>query len=107
MPDISINKVVRVVFLAREYGPESHQLFDYVSDLNEDEAANLVAIMWVGRDSFEADDWDEALATAKAEATAPTANYLSGMPELPDHLEAGLEALGVDVTDAEDHFRDS
>ena len=45
MPDISTNKVVRVIFLAREYGPESHQLHDYISGLNEDEAANLVAIM--------------------------------------------------------------
>ncbi|MGZ2259695.1 DUF3775 domain-containing protein [Roseobacter sp. A03A-229] len=107
MPDISINKVVRVIFLAREYGPESHQLRDYISSLNEEESANLVAIMWVGRDSFDAADWSEALSTAMAEATAPTESYLSGIPELPDHLEAGLEALGVDVTDAEDHFRDS
>ncbi|WP_300058101.1 DUF3775 domain-containing protein [uncultured Roseobacter sp.] len=106
MPEISTNKVVRVILLAREYGPESHQLSDYISSLNDEEAANLVAIMWVGRESFEAEDWDEAQATAVAEATAPTENYLSGMPELPDHLEAGLEALGIDVTDAEDHFRD-
>ena len=106
MPEISTNKVVRVIFLAREYGPESSQLANYISGLNDEEAANLVAIMWIGRESFEPEDWDEALATAMAEATAPTENYLSGMPELPDHLEAGLEALGVDVTDAEDHFRD-
>ncbi|MEJ6399376.1 DUF3775 domain-containing protein [Yoonia sp. 208BN28-4] len=106
MPDISTNKVVRVIFLSREYGPESHQLHDYIAGLNADEAANLVAIMWVGRDTFDADDWDEALRTARAEATAPTEDYLSGLPQLGDDLEAGLEALGVDVTDAEDHFRD-
>ena len=106
MPEISTNKVVRVIFLAREFGPESDQLHDFILGLNEDEAANLVAIMWVGRDSFDADEWDEALVTARAEATAPTADYLSGIPELPDHLEAGLEALGIDVADAEDHFRD-
>ncbi|MBT8409226.1 MAG: DUF3775 domain-containing protein [Alphaproteobacteria bacterium] len=106
MPEISTDKVVRVIFLAREYGPEGGQLHDYISGLNEDEAASLVAIMWVGRDSFDAEEWDEALATARAEATAPTANYLSGIPEMPDHLEAGLEALGIDVADAEDHFRD-
>lgn len=106
LPEISTNKVVRVIFLAREYGPESRPLHDYISGLNEDEAANLVAVMWVGRDSFDANEWDEALATARAEATAPTEDYLSGIPELADHLEAGLEALGVNVTDAEDHFRD-
>lgn len=106
MPDISANKVVRVIYLSREYGPDSPRLHDYISGLNEDEAASLVAIMWIGRESFDAEDWDEALQTAKTEATAPTEDYLSGIPELADNLEAGLEALGIDVTDAEDHFRD-
>lgn len=106
MPEISTNKIVRVIFLAREYGPESPQLHDYISGLNVDEAANLVATMWVGRESFDAEDWDEALETARNEATAPTEDYLSGIPELADNLEAGLEALGIDVADAEDHFRD-
>lgn len=106
MPEISTDKVVRVIFLAREYGPESDQLRDYISGLNEDEATNLVAMMWVGRESFDASDWDEAVATAQAEATAPTESYLAGIPELPDHLEAGLEALGIDVTDVEEHFRE-
>jgi hypothetical protein len=106
MPDISINKVVRVIFLSREYGPESRHLHDYIASLNDDEAANLVALMWVGRDSFDADDWDTALDTARAEATAPTEDYLSGIPELADHLESGLEAFGIAVSDAEDSFRD-
>lgn len=106
MPEISTGKVVRVIFLTRKYGPTSRLLHDYISGLNEDEATNLVAIMWVGRDSFDADDWEEALETARQEATVPTEDYLYGIPELADYLEAGLEALGVDVTDAEEHFRD-
>lgn len=106
MLNISTGKVVRVIFLAREYGPESHHLSDYVADLNEDEQANLVALMWVGRESFEAEEFDEALRTARAEATAPTEDYLSGIPQLSDYLEAGLDAMGIDVTDAEDHLRE-
>lgn len=104
--DISTDKVVRVIFLAREFGSASGQLCDYVSGLNEDEATNLVALFWVGRDSFEPSDWNEAVETARMEATAPTENYLSGNPDLADHLEAGLEAMGIDVSDAEEHFRD-
>lgn len=107
MPDISTNKVVRIIFLAREFGSESSALHDYISGLNEDEAVNLVAIMWIGRDSFDASEWKDAVSEARAEATAPTADYLSGIPELPDFLESGLEALGIDVTEAEDHFRDA
>ncbi len=106
MLDISTGKIVRVIFLTREYGPDSPHLTDYVSGLNEDEQVSLVAVMWIGRDSFDAEDLQEALDTARAEATAPTEQYLSGIPDLAEHLEAGMEALGIDVTDAEDHFRD-
>lgn len=106
MLDISTGKLVRVIFLAREYGPESHQLHDYISGLNEDEQISLVACMWIGRESFDADELDEAKATARAEKTAPTEDYLTGIPELSNFLEDGMEALGIDVTDAEDHLRD-
>jgi hypothetical protein len=50
------------------------------------------------------EEWDEALETAYAERTAPTSEYLSGIPELPGYLEAGLEALGIDVTEVEDRM---
>ena len=104
MLDISNAKVVRVIFLAREYGPESPHLHDYISGLNEDEQVSLVAVMWIGRETFGADEVAEALETARAERTAPTEDYLSGIPEMPDYLEAGMEALGLDVSDTEDRM---
>lgn len=102
MLEISTAKLVRVIALAREYGPESVHLHDYIGGMNEDEKVSLVACMWIGRDSFDADDLDEAKATARQEATAPTEEYLSGIPELGDYIESGMEALGIDVADAED-----
>jgi hypothetical protein len=104
MLEISSAKVVRVIFLAEENGADSPQVRRYISSLNEDEQANLVALTWIGRDSFAAEEWDEALETAYAERSAPTADYLAGMPELPGYLEAGLEALGIDVTEVEDRM---
>lgn len=104
MLDISNAKVVRVIFLAREYGPENPHLRDYISGLNEDEQISLVAVMWIGRESFGADEVGEALETARVERTAPTEDYLMGIPELSDYLEAGMEALGLDVTDTEDRM---
>lgn len=104
MLNLSTGKVVRIIFLAREYGPESHQLHDYISGLNDDEKANLVALMWVGRESFDAAEFEEAKQTAKEVATAPTEDYLSGIPGLPEFLEDGLEAMGINVADAEDHM---
>ena len=104
MLEISTGKVVRVIMLAREYGPDSVRLADFISGLDEDAQYSLVALMWIGRGSFEAEELEEAKAEARREATAPTENYLSGIPGLPEHLESGLEALGIDVTDAEDEL---
>lgn len=102
MLDISTAKVVRVIALAREHGPDTPHLRDYIAGMNEDEQVSLVACCWIGRDSFDASEVEEALDTARAERTAPTEDYLAAMPELADYLEAGMEALGLDVADEED-----
>ena len=47
MPDISTGKVVRIIFLAREYGPESPHLHDYISGLNDDETKTVVEMVEV------------------------------------------------------------
>lgn len=125
--DISPNKVARVIVRARELGVKvarwdapsddadaetileerasdatARELRSYISDLNDDEKSALVALMWIGRDTFSADEYDEAFQTAKDEASAPTEDYLMGVPLLADYLESGLEALGYDPSDEED-----
>ena len=104
-PEISIHKVVNVIFHARK-AHLSRELRGFIDALNDDEKAHLVAIAWIGRGAFEADDYDNAVRTALAEATVPTADYLMGMPHLSGNLEAGLEALGYDVTEVEEDFFD-
>lgn len=104
MLEISTRKIARVILLTREYGPDSPHLADYISGLNEDEQASLVALMWVGRDSFSPEELDDAKLEARREASAPTENYLSGIPGLAEHLESGLELLGIDVTDVEENL---
>jgi hypothetical protein len=104
MPELEISpaKVGEIIILAREIDRAESEFDAVIESLNEDEQANLVAIMWIGRGSFEPEDWDEAVNTAMNEATIPTAEYLKGSPHLSDHLEAGLEALGIDPSEAED-----
>ncbi len=80
------------------------ELRQFIANLPEDQQAELVAIMWIGRDTFEAEEWDEAVETAVNEKTTPTEDYLLGVPNLPDYLEAGLEKLGIDVTEVEEDF---
>ena len=104
MSEIATDKVVQVVFFARGGAPARAGLETFIEDLNDDEKADLVAIAWIGRGAFEAEEFAEARATAIAEATTPTASYLGGMPHLAENLEAGLEALGIDVTGAEEDF---
>lgn len=104
MIEISPQKVVHVIFQSREGRMASSELAAFIAGLNDDEKAHLVAIAWVGRGAFDAEDYPEAVATAMAEATIPTEDYLMGMPHLAENLEAGLEAMGIDVTDAEEDF---
>ena len=102
MLPITADKVAEVIILARELDRAENEFDGFVDQLTEDEKAGLVAIFWVGRGSFEPEDLAEALETASREATTPTAAYLKGSPHLADHLEAGMAALGVDPSEAED-----
>ncbi len=102
MLPITADKVAEVIILARELDRAENEFDAFVERLNEDEQAGLVAVFWIGRGSFEPEDISEAIDTATREATVPTAEYLKGSPHLSDHLEAGLEALGVDANAAED-----
>jgi len=78
------------------------ELRAFIAGLNDDEQASLVAVMWIGRETYGPDELEEAIDTARAEATAPTEDYLLGVPLLADYLEDGLDALGISVEDAED-----
>jgi hypothetical protein len=102
--DISTDKIVQVIFLSREGARASTELRNFIAEMNEDEQATLVAVAWVGRDTFDAEDYEEALRTAREEATTPTADYLMGMPHLAENLEYGMDRLGIDVTAEEDDF---
>lgn len=102
MEQISVSKVAAVIVMARELGRAEAELRALVDRMDEEEQAALVAVMWIGRGAFEAEDWREAYETAFAEASTPTADYLIGTPHLADNLESGLEALGHDVSAAEE-----
>ncbi len=84
--------------------PAVIQFREFVDGLNEDEAASLVAVMWIGRDTYTADDLEEAIETARSEAINSTSDYLLGVPLLADYLEAGLESLGIDPEEEEEEF---
>ncbi|NEX47054.1 DUF3775 domain-containing protein [Pseudotabrizicola algicola] len=102
MLEISPSKVVQIIFQHREGPIAAAELHAFIDGLNVDEKAHLTALAWVGRGAFEPEDFAEALVTAHTQATTPTADYLIGMPHLAENLEAGLEAMGIDVTGEEE-----
>lgn len=81
--------------------PIADELTAFIDGLNIDEQVSLVALMWVGRGTFEPGDVAEALDTARNERINATSAYLLGVPLLSDYLEEGLEKLGYSVEDAE------
>ena len=91
------------VLEAMRNDPARRALINFITEMNRDELSQLVALMWVGRGSFDTDEWDEAVQTAREEHTgaAGTARYLLGVPMLADFLEEGLEKMGISVEDAE------
>jgi len=99
---ISTHKIAQIILMGHELDRAEGELRGFIEALNDDEQAELVAIMWIGRGSFEADDFREALATAYSERTTPTADYLIGTPHMSDHLENGLDELGIEPSSAED-----
>lgn len=77
------------------------ELRDFLLGLNEDELANLIALAWIGRGTYAAEELDEAIATAKAEHGSSGVRYLLGLPLLADYLEDALDQLGLSVEEAE------
>jgi hypothetical protein len=70
------------------------ELRQIVRELNVDEAAELIALTWIGRGDYDATEFAEAVAEARRRNYRPT-RYLLGMPMLGDWLEEGLEAIGA------------
>ena len=70
------------------------ELRETISGLNEDERAELVALAWVGRDSFSVEEWQDAVQEAREQHDGDTSGYLMGLPLLGDYLAEGLAAFG-------------
>jgi hypothetical protein len=70
------------------------ELVEFIRDLDVDESAALVALVWIGRGDYEASDWENAVQAAHERREAPTWKYLLGITLLPDYLADALSAFG-------------
>jgi hypothetical protein len=81
--------------------PVGRELRAAIAGLNADAKACLVALTWLGRGDYEAEQWDEAFTIARERAHGSTARYLMGMPLLGDYIEEGADMIGVSLVEDE------
>jgi len=93
----------RDVAVLEDHGsdPVVQEMTSLINALSVDEQVDLVALTWLGRDDYTADDWAEVREEAARQHNNRTAAYLLGMPTLGDFLEEGLSMLGYSCEEYE------
>lgn len=76
--------------------PSYQEIKATIDDLEPDQQVTLVALMWLGRGDYAADEWDNAVKNAQDSWNERTAEYLLGTPLVADYLSEGLDMLGYD-----------
>ncbi len=64
-----------------------------LDDLADDQLAEVLALAWVGRGTYDASEWDDAFAEASDTDPESAIDELMDMPLLAGHLDAGLAAF--------------
>jgi hypothetical protein len=81
--------------------PTLEELSSALEALNDDESLDLVALAWIGRGDYTAEDWGEAREQAAEIPVKDRPRYLIGTPLLGDYLEEGLSEFGYSCEDVE------
>jgi len=74
--------------------PVVQELTSFIGAMSVDKQIELVALAWLGRGDYSADDWPSVREEAARAHNENMASYLLGIPMLGDFLEEGLAMLG-------------
>ncbi len=66
-----------------------------IEDLADDQQAELLAIAMVGRGTYDASEWEDALEDANDPSGESPVDQLLDMPTLAEYLDAGLAAFDL------------
>jgi len=72
------------------------ELKSAIEGMNEEERAELVALMWLGRGTYGRTEWKNAVAEAREAGNDHTVEYMVRAPLLPDFLTEGLAMMTDD-----------
>ena len=74
--------------------PGLQELAKIIDELSEDEQADIIALMWLGRGDGEVREWRELREEAALLHNKHATAYLLAKPLLADYLTEGLATLG-------------
>ena len=89
----------REILLDTPDNPTAQELRAAIDGLNIDEREELLALVWLGRGDYDAENWSEALRQVRQTQTSTETAYLLGTPLLADYLEERMSALGLSLED--------
>ena len=81
--------------------PVIQEIGTFVGELSDEEKADLMALMQLGRGDGTFEDWEALRDQAFREHGDRTAAYLIGEPLLSDYLEEGLSQFGFSCAEFE------
>ena len=81
--------------------PTLEELRSFLSDQNDDELKELLALAWLGRGDFTIGEWRDGLRGVRNVRQHHTVDYLLGTPLLADFLEEGLSQFGLSCEEFE------
>ena len=87
---------------ALEFAPGDdtrNELIGAIDDLNDDEQADLVALVLLGRGDITRDEWQTARRTADDIGRAKIPEFIAEIPLVSDYLEEGLLRFDLRLAD--------
>ena len=81
--------------------PVAQEIRTFIAEMGEDEKADLIGLLRLGRGDGTMEEWDEMRAEGFDEHAGNVAAYLLGEPMLGDYLEEGLSQFGFSCAEFE------
>ncbi|HEY4162601.1 MAG TPA: DUF3775 domain-containing protein [Dongiaceae bacterium] len=82
--------------------PTQAEIVGTLAALSEDAIVDLVALTFIGRGDFTADEWEDARDEARQDPAQLKPQYLLGIPLLGDYLEGGFTELGYSCEETDE-----
>jgi len=80
-----------------EYDLAYQELKGALESLSRDELNCVVALVWLGRGTYDLEEFEDALTEASGLDPARIPDYLIGTPLLPEYLEEGMTKMGLEL----------